>query len=186
MTNREQFMAESIEYAKKQLVTTGMLVPMFIARSGVNKTWVMVTPWENENEKNLILNYLSLLFIAEDIEEYIFMSEMWFKKLKSFNAEDMPKGFVADEPDKQEGLMIVQVAIENDTLYHNAKMFETHRNGKKVELTEMPHGSGSGRFTDLLSPKKHSHETIAVVKKMIMEIEKIIKFKPTPFNSVIH
>lgn len=182
MNSHENFLEESVAYAKKQLVEKGSVYPMFVTRNAEGKTNVIVTPWGDEAEKNVMVNYLTLYFLTENVQEYIFMAEMWFKKIHK--TIPIPLESIANHPDKQEGLMIVQTYIEKGALVNHSKCFETHRNdGGGIVLKDMPQGEEMfGRFTSMINPLKPSAETLKAVKIVMKKLEKIVNFNIKPIT----
>ena len=175
----EKLFNASLGFAKDTLVTRGELMPMWHAVTTDDKHFVIATPWESPKEKTGVLNYIRLLFLVESVKEFVFMTEAWFKSAKSL--ADRPKGFIADEPDKREALLMHGQSIQDGKLVQKGKMFEILRRGSKaIELKEMEVAEMmEGKLTDILSLKKPDAREIVELRKILDEIMKLGLFKHT-------
>ncbi len=172
----ESFFEDSVEYAKKILLEEGDFFPVFIANTRDGKCFVIATPWENEKQKELTVNYVRMLFAKEDVHEYCFMTEMWFKSVASI--EERPKGFICDQPDKQEGLIVIYVKVDNGKITRKSAIFETIRtNG--LELNSIPGGEvNGGTFAEMLSPRTDlTPEIRSKIGDVLEAYEKTLGFK---------
>ncbi len=170
------FFDDAVKYAKESLLEKKEFYPVFIANSVTGKKFIVVSPWKDDKEKQLIVQFVKLLFISESVDEYIFMTEMWFKKVDKM--ADRPKGFICDLPDKQEGFMVIHVKLENGKLNIQSQFLEIIRtNG--FELKEIPeYANVAGTFTELLTLHKPNDNERELVKTLLAEFQRRYKFCP--------
>jgi hypothetical protein len=178
MSNKEemQYFDEVVERAKHILLTDGELYPMFYALTVTGKRLLIVTPWENDKQKEATVNYIRMLFITESVCEYYFMTEMWFTKVKKM--EDRPKGFICDLPEKQEGIVVVSGQMKEGKIEKKLAFYQTIRKEDKIELNLIPCEIDGGTFTDLLSPRTDiSQIERDLFKRILDEYSKRIGFE---------
>lgn len=172
------FFQDSVEYAKSTLLKSGEFYPMFIGKTVTDESLIIVCPWKDEKEKHQAVNFVRLTFIKEDVCEYCFMSEMWFKTVEKL--EDRPKGQICDMPDKKEGMMVIHGKLENGKVAINSEIFATIRDNG-IELRPITDGSMqiSGTFTEMLSLNKNGVFERQLAGIVLETLEKTVGMKIT-------
>ncbi len=171
-----EFFNESVEFAKNHLKKDGEFYPMFVANTVTNERFVIVAPWESDKQKQLTVAYVRLLFISEYVTEYVFMTEMWFKRVASM--ADQPKGSLADLPSDQreEGLACVYGKHSLNKIDKTGVIFKVTRNPliqlEKLQGVEV----NGGEFLDMLSTKGISTSEREHLKDVLDTLSKLLPF----------
>jgi hypothetical protein len=169
-----KFMESCLEHAKEIILKEGELLPRFITNDSEGKGMYIVTPWRDEKDKEAILSFVSLKFIAEGIQEYCLLSEVWMKNYKDPKLHD-PSKSLEHEPDRQEGLSVIHVWRDKDKLHKELQMYAMVRDeaGKLIKLEPRDKMEDiQGRMTDLLNNKVLSLSEIKKLKEALAKVEK--------------
>jgi hypothetical protein len=76
-------LATAIETGKQTVLAGGQVIPMFHLIGRDKKHYVVMAPWENDQHKRIIIEFVKLKVIAYDIEKVLFVSETWFRRCKT-------------------------------------------------------------------------------------------------------
>lgn len=175
----EDFFDTTVERAKKILMEGLQMFPSFIAHTKKDKFFILMTPWENDRQKDAAVNYIRLLFIKEEVYEYCFSTEMWFVKVDKL--EDRPKGPICDLPDKQEGLVIVHGTIEEGEPVTKSAIFEIVRGTNGIELkdyADMKIDNRDSTFANMLASRSDVPQDLSdEINRLLPLCEKYLGFK---------
>lgn len=157
-----QIITDQIEFAKSYVLSRGTINPQFLAFHKNGRKSVIVSPFieeekeQQEREKNAICTYLRVMFLATDVQAYVFISEAWLKEITGEEEKKKyyeAKKFPSEYADRIEILMVLYVwggGVEP----HFFEMVRTDGN-----LTELKHRENdakeglvgfSGRMVTLL------------------------------------
>lgn len=105
---REQLEARmAIEIA--DIEKGGETMPMFIGFDADGRSYAIAAPHRNDAEKLEALTFVKLVFLGKRIVSYLAIHEAWFVE---YMLGDKRVGAPADQPDRQEALMVIAVDRE--------------------------------------------------------------------------
>jgi hypothetical protein len=82
MPDLGEIMAFDMAFNKQIVQDGGEVIPRWVARNDKGESFVIATPWSGEEDKNKVVQFLRLFFMAHDITSYTFSAEAWMVKLE--------------------------------------------------------------------------------------------------------
>lgn len=104
MLNVDELLDHAVEHARKVLVgkPKAALMPTWLIQVK-DQTMILGTPWDGDNDKDIVITAMRMLMKLRDVQSYSFMSEAW----KATESLDNPIGLMPrDREDKVEVLII--------------------------------------------------------------------------------
>lgn len=155
---------EQIEFvknaARSNFLTSGSLVPVFIAEVDGEKT-IMPLFWKGPEDKEAFSNQLKQWISDGDVTEYIMVNEAWILKegpdSSSVREWLQAHGSLENHPDRTEGVMIQYCSPTEEICYFadiirnddNSELGEWHTDSRK--LKDINPFNISSRFNGLFS-----------------------------------
>ena len=141
-------MRREMERCVEEVEAGGDLVPCFIGFSDKNEVFMMVTPWDSEEDKVRSLRYVQLFFAWKQVTSYIQVSEAW-TVTRELGQEDSRAP--ADCENRSE-VIVVNGLVRSGAM---GLMSRIVRDGKLVACSppEWHESQMTGRMTQLLPPE---------------------------------
>jgi len=167
----------AIDTAKKIIESGEELQPLFL---GYTNDSFLIIPgfFKNDEEKDVFLNQIKVIFAVFGIEFYISVNEAWVSTQEKSTVDNFIKPSL--DPKRKEALVITCVSHNEKSLV----MYDIKRKGKKKTLSKEPSSEGCGivgRFTELLPPKdlvlppEYREQAIDMLKKSGIHLNKVEK-----------
>lgn len=170
----------NLEFAESYLKNHESLVPRFIIHC--DKDAVVLTPWQNDDEKDRYLMIVKLMAIAHDAEAVTHLSEAWQRvvyRQHGESAADYEQRATEIRPSQVENRIEVVICTityrDDDGDQKSAAIsreIERSADGKVSGLTvikgqEEPDYSTTGRMVEVLPPRGYSPEIRAAAKQTL-------------------
>jgi len=153
-----QLAEKAWSFASDTLDQDGPGMPHFIAELPNGEVHFMATPWQGEDDKEIILNIVTKHFAEHNVQRYALISEVWFVQRPPGDPRKM--GMPSEQPDRKSAQMMLAVDRSGEVLHYMAEIIEsTDETGTpKRQLGErrvLPAGGEhTGRMVNLLGPLK--------------------------------
>jgi len=143
----------AVDTAKKQFEEDGSTTSMFMAHTANNEIIMTVTPWGNENEKQIILTLVRQMFKTKSVDFYVQISEVWTRAFDSSELKSRdPHRQVNSYDDKTESMLVLGCDFEGCKMA-SMRPIERPYDGSPPRLgvnDEVKPGTFSGRMAELL------------------------------------
>jgi hypothetical protein len=153
-----QLAEKAWSFVSDTLDQDGPGMPHFIAELPDGSIHFMATPWQGEDDKEIILNVVAKHFAEHGVVRYALTSEVWYVRREGGDPRTM--GMPSEQPDRQSAQMVLAVDRSGEILNYMAEIIETtdDTGAPRRSLGErkvMPAaGQFGGRMTQLLGPLK--------------------------------
>lgn len=155
MTKLEKLFERASEFAVDTFKASGEVMPMWIAQDGKGEVIPILTPFTNDEEKDVTADAVREIFKKVGAVRCAFISEAWM--LVGDKNNKMPEGPIREHPNRVEALVIT---VEDNVGVSIMGSYPILRpiDGKPRlgPLTKNTMKLGGGRFSGLLMPTMES------------------------------
>ncbi len=139
MLNVDELLDHAVEHARKVLVgkPKAALMPTWLIQVK-DQTMILGTPWDGDNDKDIVITAMRMLMKLRDVQSYSFMSEAW----KAIESLDHPTGLMPSQREDKVEIVLINAC---------------DRNGAKVRSYEIKRGPDAV-ITDLVLDKQGSED----------------------------
>lgn len=155
--NLEELYKHAIDISQATFEETGNLTSLFLAETVEGKGMLIPCPWQNEDEKKMMLTAIRVVFLQERVTHYVHVSEAW---TRTFSPEEAKKHWngtnpkeVKDYEDKKEVMLVIGCDSEG-CKYATMRDIDRPFDGSAPKLgkaEDMKPGDFQGRMSALLS-----------------------------------
>lgn len=123
--------------------------PHFVGEDADGKIFILVTPFEDESQRKLVLMAVRQKFKEHGIVRYAMASETWSvtKRVEDI-ADDEPLPY--EHPDREDSLLVFAVDKAGNVLSRNARIIVADDRKRHLEPIDMKGASVTGMMVDLL------------------------------------
>jgi hypothetical protein len=152
-----QLAEKAWSFVSDTLDQDGPGMPHFIAELPDGSVHFMATPWQGEDDKEIILNVVAKHFAEHNVARYALTSEVWY--VRRAGGDPSAVGLPSEQPDRKSAQLVLAVDRNGEMLSYIAEIIETTDDTGTVkrslgERNVMPAGQFSGRMTSLFGPLK--------------------------------
>jgi hypothetical protein len=160
---------EAVQFALQTMRERGELHSMFVAFRG-DEVHLFAVPFADEQQKQIVLALLNVVFVTGHFDQYIHMSEAWMSRTlgkRPAEADDrIEVVVVASVTPSDRDMTVYEIKRENDKI---ADLVEHSPGGEKMQA--------GGRIVSLFEPLEGTPpQILAMAQEMFSKFAKPITF----------
>lgn len=152
-TTLTEFLDAQCETAKSIFRDRGQVHPMWIIEAKSGECFIVPTSWENDAEKDRVVNTIRSFLKVVDAPRYAFVTEAWI--LQAVSKKDVNDAYkkynsLEHHPDRREVLMVT-VEDRKEAIMRSFYILRPEHGSPKLSPAEdMTSNKSEGRFANLL------------------------------------
>lgn len=124
------------------------VLPMWHAVTGKNENILIATPWSSDDEKDMTVKALRLMFAEKQVKRFAFVVEAWVASVKTLADVTRP----SEHPDRREVLMITAEDRDGSSIMGWYYILRPEIGPPKLSpLEQKPFDATTGRMMGLLT-----------------------------------
>ena len=139
---------------------------------------VLFCPWNSNEDKRRIFNYLRMYSVLEGVTEYVVCSEAWMREAAS---KDDLAGDISKHPNRREALIFAHVKRVGAELVKEFQTYAIYRKGDgkldRLEHVEQPYKELGGDLFNFIPPSAPS-EVLQDQTRFLFELGKSNGYLP--------